>query len=237
MNCHVMPNQKPGILLIDKPSGWTSSDVVIKLRNRFKLKKIGHGGTLDPAATGLLVVLIGREATRLADKVMAGLKRYRATLQLGVTSDTLDLDGRIQEFRSYRSVTPESFEQTLTHFRGEILQCPPMVSALQINGKRLYKLAREGVTVERKLRPVTIHELTLSELYLPRADLEVLCTKGTYIRTLCDDIGRELGCGAVLADLRRTQSGRWSIDDATPLHEALTWSPEALAAHTIEVPA
>ncbi|MGN0827301.1 MAG: tRNA pseudouridine(55) synthase TruB [Kiritimatiellia bacterium] len=226
----------PGILLIDKPTGWTSSDVVIKLRNRFRLEKVGHGGTLDPGATGLLAILVGRQATRLSDPLMAGEKQYRATLQFGVRSDTLDLDGRVTLTGDWRCVTRDALERLLPTFRGDILQTPPMVSAIQIGGKRLYQLAREGLQIERQPRPVHIRTLTLLAFHPPRAELEIDCSKGTYIRTLCDDIGTALGCGALVADLRRTRIGPWRVEAAAPLREALAWDRQTLLQHLQPIP-
>ena len=197
-----MPN---GILIIDKPQGWTSMDVCAKLRGIFHEKRVGHAGTLDPMATGILPVFLGR-ATRGVEFASEGAKEYRAVLRLGQVTDTQDVTGTVLEERSV-SVTREQLEGVLPRFRGDIEQIPPMYSAIKIDGKKLYDLARKGREVERKPRSVTIHELELgAQLSDTDWELRVVCSKGTYIRTLCHDIGQALGCGGTMAALRRTMA-------------------------------
>lgn len=203
-----------GILLVDKPSEWTSHDVVNFVKNRYQLAKVGHGGTLDPMATGLLVLLLGK-ATKCSDAVMMGEKVYEGALTLGTTTDSQDKEGEILETRPLPpSLTREDVEKLLPKFTGEILQIPPMVSALKKDGVPLYKLARQGKTVEREARPVTIHQLELLEWEPPVVGLRVRCSKGTYVRTLAHDLGENVGCGAHLSSLRRTHSGIFSVEDA-----------------------
>ena len=207
-----------GILLVDKPQDWTSHDVVAKLRRLTGVRRIGHAGTLDPMATGLLAVFIGR-ATRAVEFAEGHDKSYTAYLRPGITTDTLDTTGTVLE-RSGARPTRAELEAALGRFRGEIEQLPPMYSAIKQNGKKLYEIARAGGTVERRPRPVTIYRL---ECTGEREDgdfvLEVECSKGTYIRTLCDDIGRELGCGACMSGLRRTRAGGFRVEDAHTLEE------------------
>lgn len=204
-----------GILLIDKPPDWTSHDVIGKLRGLLRLRRIGHAGTLDPMATGLLTVFVGR-ATRAVAFAEAEKKTYVARLRLGLTTDTQDTTGRVLE-TSGKRVSREELEAVLPRFRGEISQVPPMYSAIKIDGQRLYKLARQGVEVERPARPVTIHRLTVLGQTEDGFELEITCSKGTYIRTLCHDIGRVLGCGGAMSALRRTQVGTFSVADAHTL--------------------
>ena len=213
-----MPN---GILIIDKPEGWTSMDVCAKLRGLFHERRVGHGGTLDPMATGVLPVFLGR-ATRAVSFVTDSEKEYVAGLQLGVITNTQDTTGEILETRPV-SVTREQLEAALAPFRGDILQVPPMYSAIKIGGKKLYELARKGKEVERPPRPVTIHALELVEQTGPDAwTLRVRCSKGTYVRTLCHDIGLALGCGGAMSSLRRTMAGGFTLDDAVTLEGVLS---------------
>lgn len=216
-----------GILLVDKPPGVTSFGVVDRLKNRFSLKKIGHGGTLDPPATGLLVVLVGR-ATKSASGILEGDKLYRAELLFGRTTDTQDTTGKTIRQADYSAVTEKKLRSALDCFRGEIDQVPPMVSALKFRGRRLYELARMGVEVSRPVRRVVVREIELTYLSLPAAGLMVRCSKGTYIRTICHDLGEKLGCGACLAGLRRLVSGPFRIEDAMPLDRLLELDREAL---------
>lgn len=203
-----------GILLVDKPSGWTSHDVVNFVRGRYRLAKVGHGGTLDPMATGLLVLLLGK-GTQCSNAVMAGEKTYEGELTLGITTDSQDREGEILQTRPLPpDLDRARIEALLPEFTGEILQTPPMVSALKKDGVPLYKLAREGRTIEREARPVTIHQLEILELSPPVMGLRVRCSKGTYVRTLAHDIGEKLGCGAHLSALRRTASGSFSVNNA-----------------------
>ena len=243
-----------GILIVDKPAGWTSQDVAAKLRGVYHEKRVGHGGTLDPMATGVLPIFIGR-ATRAVPFFEHADKVYEATLRLGLVTDTQDITGRVLEEHPV-DITTEQLEAVLAFFRGEIQQIPPMYSAIKIGGQKLYALARKGKEVEREPRPVVIYELTLIQgsgirdqgsgnafplggrcpsahtgadegtLDLP---LRVHCSKGTYVRTLCHDIGAALGCGGCMAALRRTRAGRYGIEQAHSLEEILAApDPEAL---------
>ena len=210
-----MPN---GIIVIDKPQEWTSMDVCAKLRGIFQEKRIGHAGTLDPMATGVLPVFVGR-ATRAVEFAGEGEKEYVAGLRLGLVTNTQDTSGETLEEHPV-SVTQEALEQVLEQFRGEIEQVPPMYSAIKINGKKLYELARKGREVERPARKVTIHALTL-ESREGEADftIRVRCSKGTYVRTLCHDIGQALGCGGCMSSLRRTMAAGFTLEDAVKLDE------------------
>ena len=213
-----MPN---GILIIDKPEGWTSMDVCAKLRGLFHERRVGHGGTLDPMATGVLPVFLGR-ATRAVSFVTDSEKEYVAGLQLGVITNTQDTTGEVLETRPV-SVTREQLEAALAPFRGDILQVPPMYSAIKIGGKKLYELARKGKEVERPPRPVTIHALEIVEQTGSETwTLRVRCSKGTYVRTLCHDIGLALGCGGAMSSLRRTMAGGFTLDDAVTLEGVLS---------------
>ena len=212
-----------GIVIIDKPAGWTSQDVTARLRRVFGTRRIGHGGTLDPLATGVLPVLVGR-ATRGVEFFEHAEKTYETELLLGVATDTEDTTGTVLTRREV-SVTQEQLDGTLERFRGEIMQIPPMYSALKVNGQKLCDLARKGRQVERQPRPVTIHELTLLSREGDTLRLRVRCSKGTYIRTLCADIGEALGCGGCMQALRRTQAGEYTIAEAVPLQQLLE-SPE-----------
>ena len=201
-----------GIVIVDKPAGWTSQDVVSKLRGVFKTRRIGHGGTLDPMATGVLPVFVGR-ATRAVEFFEHAEKTYEATLRLGISTDTEDITGAVLEEKPV-SVTEEEFRQALGNFRGEIFQIPPMYSAIKINGQKLCDLARRGKEVERKPRPVTIYALDCLRFEGSAAKLRIHCSKGTYIRTLCKDIGAALGCGGTMESLRRVTAGEYTISQA-----------------------
>ena len=214
-----------GIVIVDKPQEWTSQDVTARLRRVFNTRRIGHGGTLDPMATGVLPVFVGR-ATRGVEFFEHAEKTYETVLRLGMTTDTEDTTGTILS-ESEVSVTQEQVEAVLEQFRGEILQIPPMYSALKVNGQKLCDLARKGREVERQPRPITIHELTLLETGENTLRLRVRCSKGTYIRTLCKDIGQALDCGGCMQELRRTSAGEYTIEEAVPLQELLdTQEPE-----------
>ena len=208
-----------GIVIIDKPQGWTSQDVTARLRRVFNTRRIGHGGTLDPMATGVLPVFVDR-ATRGVEFFEHAEKTYETVLRLGLTTDTEDISGNVLTEQD-AFVTGEMLEEVLQKFRGVIMQVPPMYSALKINGQKLVDLARKGKTVERQPRPVTIHELTLLGMEADGIHLRVRCSKGTYIRTLCKDIGEALGCGGCMAALRRVQAGEYTIEEAVPLLELL----------------
>jgi len=208
-----------GIVIVDKPEGWTSQDVTAKLRGVFQTRRIGHGGTLDPMATGVLPVFVGR-ATRGVEFFEHAQKTYETVLRLGITTDTEDITGTVLEEKD-AFVTGAMLEEVLEKFRGEIMQIPPMYSALKINGQKLCDLARKGKEVERKPRPITIHELTLLGMEADGIRLRVRCSKGTYIRTLCKDIGEALGCGGCMASLRRVSAGSYTIDEAVPLQQLI----------------
>ena len=207
-----------GILVIDKAQDWTSMDVCAKLRGIFHEKRVGHAGTLDPMATGVLPVFLGR-ATRAVSFASEGEKEYVAGLKLGLVTNTQDTSGEVLEQHSV-SVTPEELEAVLPAFRGDIQQVPPMYSAIKINGKKLYELARKGREVERPARPVTIHALTVEEQRAPdEFTIRVRCSKGTYVRTLCHDIGQALGCGGCMSSLRRTMAAGFSLAEAVTLEQ------------------
>ena len=208
-----------GIVIIDKPQGWTSQDVTARLRRVFNTRRIGHGGTLDPMATGVLPVFVGR-ATRGVEFFEHAEKTYETLLRLGMTTDTEDVTGTVLK-ETEVNITLEKVEAVLERFRGEILQVPPMYSALKVNGQKLCDLARKGREVERQPWPITIHQLTLLEIGETTLRLRVRCSKGTYIRTLCKDIGEALGCGGCMAELRRVTAGEYTIDEAVPLLQLL----------------
>ncbi len=208
-----------GIVIVDKPQGWTSQDVTARLRRVFNTRRIGHGGTLDPMATGVLPVFVGR-ATRGVEFFEHAEKTYETVLLPGMTTDTEDITGSVLT-QQEAFISGSQLEAVLEQFRGEILQVPPMYSALKVNGQKLYDLARKGVEVERKPRPVTIHELRLLSMEADGIHLRVRCSKGTYIRTLCKDIGEALGCGGCMAALRRVTAGEYTIDEAVPLNVLL----------------
>ena len=208
-----------GIVIVDKPRDWTSQDVTARLRRVFGTRRIGHGGTLDPMATGVLPVFVGR-ATRGVEFFEHAEKTYETVLRLGLTTDTEDITGTVLSERPV-SVTAQQVEQALEAFRGEIMQVPPMYSALKVNGQKLCDLARKGKVVQRQPRPITIHELTLLEQGENTLRLRVCCSKGTYIRTLCKDIGEKLGCGGCMQQLRRVSAGEYTIEEAVPLQELL----------------
>jgi tRNA pseudouridine55 synthase len=212
---------------VDKPEGLTSHDVVHRIRRQFQFRKVGHGGTLDPMATGLLVILLGR-GTKISGQVMGADKVYEGVLRLGVSTDSHDRDGAVVAERDPSGVTRAQLEEEAKKWVGDIRQTPPMVSAIKKNGVPLYKLARKGQTVEREPRLLHIYEFTLLEFSPPLASFRMRCTKGTYVRTMCADIGAALGCGAHLHALRRTRSGRLDVKDARPLDELLAMSREQL---------
>ena len=209
---------RSGILPVEKGPGVTSFQVVAHLRRVLRVPRIGHGGTLDPAATGLLPILIG-EATKLTPYLVDLDKEYVATVRLGITTETQDLTGAVLETRPLPDLSAAALEAALAPFVGVIRQVPPMFSALRRGGKRLYELARQGVEVEREPREVTIHEIRLESVSLPDFVIRVRCGKGTYVRTLAADVGAALGCGAALAGLVRTRVGPYALEDAVPWDE------------------
>ena len=209
-----------GIVIVDKPAGWTSQDVTAKLRGVFQTRRIGHGGTLDPMATGVLPVFVGR-ATRGVEFFEHADKTYEAVLRLGVTTDTEDITGTILEEKPV-TVSEKEILSVLEQFQGEIQQIPPMYSAIKVNGKKLYDLARQGKEVERQSRTITIHALDFLGRTEDSVRLRVHCSKGTYIRTLCKDIGEALGCGGCMAELRRTSAGAYTLEQAIPLEHLIS---------------
>ena len=204
-----------GIVIVDKPQDWTSQDVVAKLRGVFQTRRLGHGGTLDPMATGVLPVFVGR-ATRGVEFFEHAEKTYETVMRLGITTDTEDITGEVLEEKEV-NITEVQFLAVLENFRGEIQQIPPMYSAIKINGQKLCDLARKGREVERQPRTITIHRLECLEFTGLTARLLVHCSKGTYIRTLCKDIGEALGCGGCMESLRRVTAGEYTIEKAVPL--------------------
>ncbi|MCB0614094.1 MAG: tRNA pseudouridine(55) synthase TruB [Phaeodactylibacter sp.] len=222
------------MLLVDKPQGWTSFDVVnkvrYKLKHRLKVKKIkvGHAGTLDPMATGLLIICTGKFTKKLAE--FQGLpKEYTGTMYLGATTPSYDAESEVEETFPIRHITPELLEQARRQFLGDIEQVPPMFSAIKVDGQPLYKKARKGIMMEIEPRPVTINEFTLTRIELPELDFLVRCSKGTYIRSLAFDFGKAVNSGAYLTALRRTRIGEFRIEDA--------WNLEELVEYLEEVPA
>lgn len=214
-----------GIVIVDKPRDWTSQDVTAKLRGVFQTRRIGHGGTLDPMATGVLPVFVGR-ATRGVEFFEHAEKIYEAVLRLGIQTDTEDITGTVLEQREV-SISEADFHGILPQFRGKIQQIPPMYSAIKINGQKLCDLARKGKEVERQPREIEIFELECLEFAGNTARLRIHCSKGTYIRTLCKDIGAALGCGGCMESLRRVSAGEYTIREAVPLAELLeTENPE-----------
>ena len=208
-----------GIVIVDKPQGWTSQDVTARLRRVFGTRRIGHGGTLDPMATGVLPVFVGR-ATRGVEFFEHAEKVYETLLRPGITTDTEDITGTVLSQQEV-SLTEQQVEAVLPKFRGDILQVPPMYSAIKVNGQKLYELARKGREVPREPRPVTIFDLTFLGFENGAIRLRVHCSKGTYIRTLCKDIGEALGCGGCMEALRRVSAGEYTTCDAVPLQELL----------------
>ena len=217
-----------GILNINKPEGWTSQDVVAKLRGRLHIRRVGHTGTLDPMATGVLPVCFGK-ATRIIEYYDDDFKTYEAEMKLGMVTDTLDITGTVLETKPV-DVSEEDVIQAIDSFRGWITQIPPKYSALKVNGKPLYKYAREGVEVEIKSRKIYVEDIQPVEVNLRenRILFRVTCSKGTYIRTICDDIGKKLGCGGTMTALQRTQSGCFRVEDARTLPKILEMTDEEL---------
>lgn len=221
-----------GAVLIDKPVGLTSHDVVDRIRRTFRLNKVGHCGTLDPNATGLLLIVLGR-GTKLSERLMGADKVYEGTIKLGEATDSYDADGAIVGSLPVPLFTLDQLNEEARAFVGDLMQAPPMVSAAKINGVPLYKLARKGVEVERKARLVHVYSFVFSSYVEPIATFRLACTKGTYVRSIAHDLGQKVGCGAHLATLRRTDIGRFSVNDALPLDTALRLSPSELQARVI----
>ena len=209
-----------GALLVDKPIGPTSHDVVDRIRRHFGIKKVGHAGTLDPNASGLLIILLGR-GTKLSEKLMADDKVYAGTIKFGEVTDTYDVDGKVLESKPVPPLTLEQLNQLADTFVGDQLQTPPMVSAVKVEGVPLYKLARKGLEVERKPRLIHIYSFAFSRYEEPLAEFRMACTKGTYVRSIAHELGQKVGCGAHLKSLRRAVSGRFDVSDAVSLPEIL----------------
>ena len=216
-----------GLLLVDKEPGMTSHDVVAKARHQLKTKKIGHCGTLDPMATGLLMLVVGK-ATKLQDKLMADQKEYLATMKLGQTTSSQDKESDIEEEREVPDFSKEDIDASFSKYMGKFAQIPPMVSAIKKDGVRLYKLARQGKEVPRDPRPVEVFEYEVSRFETPEVDFRVVCSKGFYVRTYAHDIGQDLGCGSHLTALRRTRSGIFTTEKAITVSDLKQTEREAL---------
>lgn len=225
-----------GVLLIDKGQGMTSHDVVAMARRALGTKKIGHCGTLDPMATGLLMLVIGR-ATKLQDFLMCENKEYEGTITLGTTTSSQDAEGEILEVKPTDSVTEDAVVKAFDSFLGDFEQIPPMVSAIKKDGVPLYKLARQGIEIERKPRPITVHGYQIRGMRLPEVDFTVQCSKGFYVRSYAHDIGALLGCGAHLSALRRTRSGSFTLDRAFPALDLKTASLEEILPSLLSIEA
>lgn len=223
-----------GILLVDKPTGCTSHDVVARVRRTFGIRKVGHGGTLDPMATGLLVLLLGR-GTKLSQRIMGADKTYEGVIHLGVETDSQDIDGQVTNERDSGHVDPDALREAMAEFTGDQMQTPPMLSAIKQDGVPLYKLARKGKVVEREPRLIHVFEFSLLDFTPPMVSFRLRCTKGTYVRTIAADLGNRLGCGAHLAALRRTASGAFRIEDALPMDALCSMSETELVDRTLPV--
>lgn len=224
-----------GVLLLDKEAGMTSHDVVAMVRKKLSIKKVGHCGTLDPMATGLLIVVLGR-GTKIQDLLMAEDKEYVGALQLGVITDSQDAEGEVLEVRLVPEFSAEEIHAAFNEFRGDFYQTPPMVSAIKKDGVPLYKLARKGQVVEREPRFVHIFAHEIKSIELPHVQFRVVCSKGFYVRTYAHDIGEKLGCGAHLNALRRTSSGRFSVQNALSVSELRSLPAEEVARRVLDLP-
>ncbi len=216
-----------GLLLVDKPKGPTSHDIVDAVRRRFHCKRVGHCGTLDPMATGLLILVLGR-ATKIQDKFMGEDKTYTGTMLLGTETDTQDAEGEITATKDVPALTPDQIEAAFAKYRGDVMQTPPMYSAKKIAGQVLYRAARKGKEIHREPKLIHIYDLRVTAIQLPRISFMMSCSKGTYVRTIAADIGRDLGCGAHLIEIRRHTSGRFKVENAHTLAEILTRTPSQL---------
>ncbi|HKS03828.1 MAG TPA: tRNA pseudouridine(55) synthase TruB [Chthoniobacterales bacterium] len=224
-----------GVLLVDKAAGMTSHDVVALVRRRLQIRKVGHCGTLDPLATGLLLLTLGR-GTKIQDLLMAEDKEYSGTMMLGVITNTQDKDGEVIECREVPAFEEKTIRAAFERYRGDFYQTPPMVSAIKQAGVPLYKLARQGKTVEREPRLVHIYRYSIDRVALPEIDFTVVCSKGFYVRTYAHDIGAELGCGAHLYSLRRIKSGRFDVANAFTVDEIRTAEPFEIKARVLSLP-
>ena len=221
-----------GALLVDKPAGPTSHDVVNEIRRRFNIKKVGHAGTLDPNATGLLIILLGR-GTKLSEKLMSSDKVYEGTIKFGEETDSYDADGELVASLPVMPMTLDELNAAADAFVGDIMQEPPMVSAVKQGGVPLYKLARKGIEVERKARLIHVYRFSFSRYEEPIGWFRVACTKGTYVRSLAHDLGQKLGCGAHLDTLRRVTSGRFEVADAAAFEDVLAMGEKELEKRVI----
>jgi tRNA pseudouridine55 synthase len=210
------------VLLINKPLEWTSFDVVRKIRSAIKIKKVGHAGTLDPLATGMLILCTGKFTKRI-NEYMAQEKEYTGTITLGATTPTYDLESEPQDLKDYSAVTPEQLQTIAQQFTGDIMQVPPMHSAIKKDGKRVYELARQGLTIELEPRKITIKEFEITAIEMPVVHFRVVCTTGTYIRSLANDVGKVAGCGAYLSSLCRTRIGGFTLDKSMTIEQALDY--------------
>ena len=224
-----------GVLLVDKAPGMTSHDVVALVRRKLQIKKVGHCGTLDPIATGLLLLTLGR-GTKIQDLLMSEDKEYSGTLKLGVTTSTQDSAGEVVAERTVPSFSDDDVQNAFEKFRGDFYQMPPMVSAIKKGGVPLYKLARQGKTVEREPRLVHVYRYSIDRIALPEIDFTVVCSKGFYVRTYAHDIGEALGCGAHVQSLRRTKSGRFDVKNAISVEELKTTEPVAILGRILTLP-
>ena len=224
-----------GVLLVDKAPGMTSHDVVAIVRRRLNTKKVGHCGTLDPLATGLLLIVLGR-GTKIQDLLMAEDKEYIGTMALGVTTDSQDADGQVVETKPVPELAREQIDAAFAKFHGDFYQMPPMVSAIKKEGVPLYKLARQGKVVEREPRFVHVYAHEIQAVRLPEIDFRVVCSKGFYVRTYAFDIGGELGCGAHLKKLRRTKSGKFTLEHAVTVEEIQTLEPAVIEQRILSLP-
>jgi len=226
------PDPLDGMLVVDKPTGPTSHDIVNAVRRTFQIEKVGHGGTLDPMATGVLILLLGR-ATKMSEQLIGADKEYEGTMRLGIATDSHDADGEVVREADPGGVTEDGLRGEMKKLTGDLWQMPPMVSAVKVNGKPLYKSARKGLEVERKARLIHVYEFRLLAFRPGEADFRVRCTKGTYIRKLAADVGDGLGCGAHLSRLRRTACGETRVETALPLDEILKMDRDTLTRRVI----
>jgi tRNA pseudouridine55 synthase len=221
-----------GAVLVDKPSGPTSHDIVDAIRRKFRIKKVGHCGTLDPAATGLLIIVLGR-GTKLSEKLMSDDKVYEGTIKFGETTDSYDADGELVASLPVPPITLEQLNEEAATFVGDLMQMPPMVSAVKIKGVPLYKMARKGIEVERKARLIHIYSFRFTRYDEPIGEFSVACTKGTYVRSMAHDLGQKVGCGAHLKTLRRSVSGKFDVKDAMKFDDLMNLSTAQLESRVI----
>jgi tRNA pseudouridine55 synthase len=228
-------NELDGVLLVDKAPGMTSHDVVARIRRKLSIKKVGHCGTLDPLATGLLILVLGR-GTKIQDLLMSDDKEYEGTMELGTTTSSQDRDGQIEEVKPVPDLDAPAIEAAFAKFRGDFYQTPPMVSAIKKDGVPLYKLARQGKVVEREPRFVHVFHSQVLAVRLPEVDFRILCSKGFYVRTFAHDVGQDLGCGAHLKALRRTKSGNFDLARSVTVQDIDELEPAELATRILSLP-